>query len=116
MIDTSGTPLPAYVHPANADTNGTTLARPDISLFPNPFSSQVTLFAGTNGIDDMSIDVYDIIGRKVYSTRTQVAPGEPLFRRMTIPQLAVGIYFARIMGFRNGATEFVRTQKLLKSP
>ena len=94
-----------YIYIGNASQAGADAAHVlprDLSVFPNPFSRDVTIsFATPVDVSNLTIDVYDISGRLVARLHEGNCPaGEAVFgwdgrdsEGRTVPS---GVYFARV--------------------
>lgn len=82
-------------------------------LYPNPFAERFTIdFYNTNPADDISVAIYDLDGKQVYSQRTGRLPlgNTSLIVNLTNKQLNDGVYMVTII--KNGVR--FKTLKLVK--
>ena len=78
----------------------------EASLAPNPATDNVLLtLEGMSGYDEVSIDIFDLLGKKV-SSIAQVGPKNSL----NVSEFKNGMYFISIM--KNGS--LIKTSKLIK--
>ncbi len=81
------------------------------AAYPNPTSDLVTLNFNMEKTADISVDLYDMNGRKVISLfEDQAKFGQNIFSFSTAP-LAAGIYFATI----TSEEKFIYKQKIVKA-
>ncbi|WP_317131221.1 T9SS type A sorting domain-containing protein [Polaribacter sp. IC063] len=73
-----------------------------ISIFPNPFKSELQVL--TSFTDAYKIDIYDVLGKKVFSIQNE--------NSIQLGYLKAGIYYLNI-SLENG--ELIRRKKLIKS-
>ncbi|WP_223269156.1 T9SS type A sorting domain-containing protein [Polaribacter sp. IC066] len=71
-------------------------------MFPNPFKSELQVL--TSFTDAYKIDIYDVLGKKVFSIQNE--------NSIQLGYLKAGIYYLNI-SLENG--ELIRRKKLIKS-
>lgn len=62
-----------------------------LSVYPNPGSGIFTVHAGTNGGDDLKLNVFNMAGVEVYTTAIQ--PGD---QELDLSSLTRGVYFVQV--------------------
>jgi hypothetical protein len=81
----------------------------DLAIFPNPFSSEVSLNINMAAASFAKITVTDLTGRKVYETGMTLQAGENFVQTNGLDQLPRGMYMLELSA--NGETSI---QKVLK--
>ena len=78
---------------------GETAPRPRVTsirrAYPNPFTDAFTLVVDHPRTGTLMVDVFDVLGRQVYSAQPVIAVGQTAFR-VELPTGAPGVYTARI--------------------
>lgn len=89
----------------------TTLLPRDVKVYPNPFNNSVNVYIGAVKMSaDVQIDVYDMIGRKVYSKLEENIIGE-LDESIDLSHLGSGMFLIKVS--ENGKP--VLSKKLIKN-
>jgi hypothetical protein len=76
-----------------------------VQAYPNPVTADARVTVSTGRPQDVTLTVYDLLGRRVarlYEGR--VTPAEPVRRRLDGAALGSGAYFVRAQGGTGAAT------------
>lgn len=84
-----------------------------IEAFPNPCDDRVTLSVEPEG-DELHTEIYDVLGRRIFSGRVRTMPGEGAAMDMRLKNLGSGLYFVR-MTERSGRTHSGKFLKMGRS-
>jgi hypothetical protein len=96
------------------DDRGNTLASPAASVetgigpYPNPARSAVTVHLRTDARQSVQVQVYDELGRRVYTNRRDVTAGSATKFQIDVGQWSSGVYFLRLRG-----DTFTKTRKFV---
>ena len=96
------------------DDRGNTIASPAASVetgigpYPNPARSAVTVHLRTDASQDVQVQVYDELGRRVYTNRRTVTAGSATKFQIDVGQWSSGVYFLRLRG-----DTFTKTRKFV---
>ena len=63
----------------------------DVSIFPNPVNTTFTLKMNTNNLSEFSIEIFNVIGKKVYEKKNLKS------KNVNVSMLRSGIYILKIM-------------------
>ncbi len=97
LEDTTTVPVTMYVHSVGTDDTALPSVFSLSSAYPNPFNPSVAWQIELPGQADLSIRVFDILGRQVAQlTYGMLSAGKHQLEWNTHGDLASGIYFARI--------------------
>ncbi len=77
----------------------------DLSLYPNPTTNNASLSFYLNQQEEISIDIVDLVGKKVLSIFNGTLPSGQQFFSLPTNTLSKGIYFVRINNNKNGITQ-----------
>jgi hypothetical protein len=70
-----------------------------VETYPNPVSSQATVRVATAEAQDLSVEVYDLLGRQVARLYDgKVVPSQPKTIRLESSSFSSGTYFLRVQG------------------
>jgi hypothetical protein len=70
-----------------------------VETYPNPVSSQATVRVATGEAQDLSVEVYDLLGRQVARLYDgKVVPSQPKTIRLESSSFSSGTYFLRVQG------------------
>lgn len=94
LIVTNGFIQPLIDFPAKYYINHT-FRNDEIKIFPNPASDYIEINFLTNQTGRISINLFDGVGRKIYSS-SELYYGTGLIRRMPVQHLPDQIYFLHI--------------------
>ncbi len=77
-----------------------------LNNYPNPFNNQTVISAMINTSGKVKLQIYDVLGREVYTTGNNASsPGTMTFRWHGINndglEMSSGIYFYRLTSFKN---------------
>jgi len=70
----------------------------DLASYPNPFNASTTVLYTIAIAQDISIDVYDMTGRRVRQIASEYSPAGQHALRFDAGTLASGMYMVRISG------------------
>lgn len=96
------------------DDRGNTLASPAASVetgigpYPNPARSSVTVHLRTDARQSVQVQVYDELGRRVYTNRRDVTAGSATKFQIDVGRWSSGVYFLRLRG-----DTFTKTRKFV---
>ncbi|MDC8005402.1 T9SS type A sorting domain-containing protein [Aureisphaera galaxeae] len=82
----------------------------ELTLYPNPANTSITLSSQRLGESDFSIDIFSVSGQKIISVTSEGASLSANELSLDVSSLAAGIYLARLS--QNGA---VTTQQFIKN-
>ncbi len=89
----------------------TNLSVENIRVYPNPFENSVTVAVSSSGnLDELTIEVFNVVGTKVYSTTVQDVRGL-LNTEINLARLGGGLFLVRVS--ENGKQ--VLSKKLIKN-
>ncbi len=87
-------------------------AEPEVvSVYPNPVSVGLTVFTKYPIAETLNFELYDPIGKLVYTTTWDAIISEPIEKRINLRPFSNGIYFYKV---RNGESEVEGKLLLLK--
>lgn len=90
------------ITPATEFTVTVEAQRPEISVYPNPFTDQAQVSVVVTERQRVRLDVYDAVGRHVgtpfVGTRAPDTASPMIFDSGQVPNLASGVYFFRVRG------------------
>jgi subtilisin family serine protease len=70
-----------------------------VETYPNPVSSQATVRVAAGEAQDLSVEVYDLLGRQVARLyEGEVVPSQPKTIRLESSNFSSGTYFLRVQG------------------
>ncbi len=101
----SGTPSPGAANPTGTTVDDPAVAQAHIvgAPYPNPASHTVSIPITLLSRADISLSLYDVVGRRVHtSTLPLRAPGEHVIRLQT-SHLSPGVYMSRVTSSTTGS-------------
>ena len=80
-----------------------------VSVYPNPSYADVNLYLKMKAADAVKIEILDVTGKIVYSTKENVSSGA---NTLTLQPgtIASGVYMIRVSG-----TDFIHSEQLVRS-
>lgn len=78
-------------------------------VYPNPFSSEVTIHLGANELTELSIEVLDISGKRVLDKKSLIVDSPSSYFKLYTSELSKGIYTINIY-----SNTVVRSYKIIK--
>lgn len=78
-----------------------------ISISPNPFNNEISIQLNSNVNGNVSISIYDVLGKEVHTQKTEIK--ESIIRISNLTFLTQGFYFIRV-----SSSDFSVTKKVLK--
>ncbi|PHR47374.1 MAG: hypothetical protein COA32_08110 [Fluviicola sp.] len=88
-----------------AEENGTAV----FGVYPNPFSTEITIHLGANEATDVSIEVVDISGKKVLTKKNIVIDNPSSYFKLYTSELSKGVYTINIY-----TNAMVRSYRIVK--
>lgn len=94
------------------NTNLTELENNDFKVYPNPFNSRFTVVANPLSYEEISLDLYNLQGQKMYSKKYLPEAIKTTQLEVDNPGLPSGIYFLRLSqsGKTIGTSRIVRSE------
>jgi len=88
-----------------------------LNNYPNPFNNQTIISAQIDKASDVSLQIFDILGREVFSTNREISSaGKVTFKWNGLnkhgEELSSGIYFYRVTANSNGIDNQSQIKKL----
>jgi choice-of-anchor B domain-containing protein len=72
-------------------------ATASVHVYPNPSEGTINVGFNSNKPDVVSLDIFDITGRKLFSEQTKVVVGENA-KQLMVSQLKPGVYIIKVYG------------------
>lgn len=93
QVDKDGNSSYSQVIRVNLDTKA---AAKEISAYPNPFVSELSIAIPSQSFETAVIRLVDIAGKEVLATTKEVTPGEDVVSLGSLSNLETGIYFLQV--------------------
>ncbi len=105
MVDKNGTFTFTNIVLITVNIKGITIT----GIYPNPFSSKVNISVSTEKAEELSVRIFDNIGKLVYAQQKLIPKGTSLFVIDELKTLASGVYMIEVK-----AGDILVSQKLIK--
>ena len=102
--------LPVYTEPATG-IDDEFIADTDLNIYPNPVSTQLTIDIQNRENQNLRVELYNVLGKKVTDVYNQAVSSENVTVRYDVSELKEGLYFISIT---NGESRVTRKIQVVK--